>query len=434
MPNPSLIQIIAAVLFGLAIIHTFSTKFFEGLAYRYKTHAGLWHLLGEVEVVFGFWALVLCFAMFAIEGSEKTKAYINSRNFTEALFIFAIMVVAASRPILKTSMKTVQVLGKGAGQLLRLPGSMGQYFMTMTLVPLAGSFITEAAAMTVAALILSKQFFSQPGVSKKFKYFTLGVLFVNISIGGTLTSYAAPPVLIVSNAWGWDTPFMLSTFGTKAVVGVFINAVLACLFFYKDLAKLSPLLPTQGGALGSKPSNMPVALVLLHFIFLLGIVVFAHDPPLFMGVFLLFMGVSAAYQKYQDRLILREGLLVAFFLAGLVVLGGQQQWWLQPVVMGMENQTVFWATLALSAFVDNAAMAYMGSLIEGVTFGFQYALITAAVSGGGLTIIANAPNPAGGAILSKHFTNRSISPLGLLLGALVPTFIAVLAFQGPGWF
>ena len=139
--------------------------------------------------------------------------------------------------------------------------------------------------------------------------------------------------------------------------------------------------------------------------------------------------MAHAYQRHQDRLILREGLLVAFFLAGLVVLGGQQQWWLQPVLMSMSSDQVFFGAVILTAFTDNAALTYLGSLVEGLSDGFKYALVAGTVTGGGLTIIANAPNPAGIAILRGHFDDEAVHPMGLLLAALPPTIIAALAFR-----
>jgi hypothetical protein len=149
---------------------------------------------------------------------------------------------------------------------------------------------------------------------------------------------------------------------------------------------------------------------------------------IFMGLFLFFLGITHAYEHYQDRLILREGLLVAFFLAGLVVLSGQQRWWLQPVLLGMSSEAVFFGATALTAFTDNAALTYLGSLVEGLSEGFQYALVAGAVTGGGLTIIANAPNPAGIALLRGNFEDQSVHPLGLLLAALPPTVVAAVAF------
>ena len=418
MPTPTSVQLAAAILFALAIAHTFSTSYFERLAHQRPKHAGLWHLLAEVEVVFGFWALVLTIAMFVLQGNEATTRYIDSRNFTEPLFVFAIMVIAGTRPVLQTTSAVVSWLARR----LPLPGSTGAYVVILCLVPLLGSFITEPAAMTLGALMLSEQFFGR-GISVRLKYATLGVLLVNVSIGGTLTPFAAPPVLMVAATWGWDLHFMLTNFGAKAAVAVLVNAVAVAVVFRKDLAALSPM----ADAGQTRPVSWVLSLV--HFLFLAGVVVFAHHPPMFMGLFLFFMGVAHAYERHQDRLMLREALLVAFFLAGLVVLGGQQQWWLQPVLLGLDSNAVFWGAVVLTAFTDNAALTYLGSLVDGLSDAFKYALVAGAVTGGGLTIIANAPNPAGIAILRGHFRDETVHPLWLLLAALPPTLVAVVAFQ-----
>jgi len=148
-----------------------------------------------------------------------------------------------------------------------------------------------------------------------------------------------------------------------------------------------------------------------------------------MGLFLFFLGISQAYERHQDRLILREGLLVAFFLAGLVVLGGLQQWWLKPVLLSMSSDAVFFGAAGLTAFTDNAALTYLGSLVPGLSDEFKVALVAGAVTGGGLTVIANAPNPAGMAILRSHFNEGSVHPLGLLLAALPATVVAALALR-----
>jgi len=409
---------IGTALFAVAILHTFATSFFGHLAHTRPAHAGLWHLLGEVEVVFGFWASVLMVAMFMIDGRAAATTYLDSRTFTEPMFVFAIMVIAGTRPILHTALLGVRLASKA----LPLPANMGFYFTVLALVPLLGSFITEPAAMTLAALILRDHFF-QKGLSKRLKYATLGVLFVNISIGGTLTPFAAPPVLMVAAAWTWDIGFMLSTFGWKAALIVTVNAAAATILFRKELCALPEVAPGRG------QEAVPPALILIHLVFLTMVVVFAHHPAAFMGLFLLFLGVAQAYEQYQDRLILREGLLVAFFLAGLVVLGGQQQWWLQPLLMGMGIDAVFFGAAVLTAFTDNAALTYLGSLVEGLSEGFKYALVAGAVTGGGLTIIANAPNPAGHAILRAHFEDEAVHPFGLFLAALPPTCMAVLGFR-----
>lgn len=416
-PSPLSIEVIAAFLFAIAIIHTFSTKYFEHLAHTHPRHAGIWHLLGEVEIVFGFWAMVLMLFMFAIKGTEQATAYLDSRNFTEPMFVFAIMVIAASRPILEFSGALVRFLAR----YLPLQQEMALYFVILALIPLLGSFITEPAAMTLAALMIRDTLFSRT-MSNKFKYATLGVLFVNISIGGTLTPFAAPPVLMVAAKWNWDIWYMMANFGWKAAIAVVFNAASAMYLFRHELTHLKMT--------GQQPKlAVPMPLVVVHLFFLVLVVAFAHHPKVFISLFLFFMGVTAAYKTYQSPLILREGLLVAFFLAGLVVIGGLQQWWLQPVLMGMSDNTVFFGAMTLTAFTDNAALTYLGSLVEGLSPEFKNALVAGAVTGGGLTVIANAPNPAGISILREKFSESSIHPLGLLIAALPPTFTALLAFK-----
>jgi hypothetical protein len=414
-------EIVATVIFAIALIHTFSTKYFAQLAHLQPRHAGLWHLLAEVEVVFGFWAFILIAALFFVSGQEGAVHYLEGRNFTEPMFVFVIMVIAASRPILNTVINLVRL----TAMMIPLNRAVAVYFLCLTLVPLLGSFITEPAAMTLAALMLRDRYF-QYQISNRLKYATLGVLFVNISIGGTLTNFAAPPVLMVAAKWQWDSLYMFSHLGWKAAVAVFVNAFALTWLFRHELAEKGRV----EGAGGNLEMPWPVAAI--HLVFLVGVVIFAHHPVVFMGLFLFFLGYTEAYKKHQDRLILREGLLVAFFLAGLVVLGGLQQWWLQQTLLSVEPNVLFFLATGLTAITDNAALTYLASLVEGVSPEFQYAIVAGAVTGGGLTLIANAPNPAGAAILKSCFDDEAISPLGLLFSALPPTFVAVVAFQALG--
>lgn len=414
-PTPT--QLLASLLFALAIGHTFASGLFERLAHRHPRHAGLWHLLGEVEVVFGFWAMVLVGALFLMEGSAAAIEYVEGRDFTEPMFVFAVMVIAGARPVLQVAGWLVQ---RVAG-LLPLAPLSALYFTVLALVPLLGSLITEPAAMTLAALMLSREVLAVPR-SNALRYGTLGVLFVNVSVGGTLTHFAAPPVLMVAETWQWNTPFMLANFGWKAGLAVLVNAALATLLFRRELAATAPRAARE-------EARAPAAIVFLHLLLLAGVVAFAHHPPFFMGLLLFFMGVAAAYPRHQGRLLLRESLLVAFFLAGLVILGGQQAWWLQPLLQGMSSDVVFFGALALTAVTDNAALTYLGSLVEGLSDGFKYALVAGAVAGGGLTVIANAPNPAGLAMLRRHFDEGAVNLFWLLVAALPPTLVAVLALR-----
>jgi hypothetical protein len=413
------IEITGAALFALAVLHTFSTRYFEHLAHTRTAHAGVWHLLGEVETVFGFWAFVLLLFMALAYGWGASSRYLDSLHFIEPMFVFVIMVIAASRPVMQLAGDAVGL----ASRVIPARPAVAGYFVALSLVPLLGSLITEPAAMTLAALMLRERIFSA-GVSSRLKYATLGVLFVNVSVGGTLTHFAAPPVLMVAAKWGWTSGFMLSTFGAKAVLAVLINSLAVTLLFRRELA---------ARALGRRDEarrRVPPALVLLNVLILAAVVFTNHDPEAFMGLFLLFLGLAEAYRRHHDRLMLREGLMVAFFLAGLVVLGGQQQWWLQNVLSSLDEAALFYGAAALTAITDNAALTYLGSLVEGVSDDYKYSLVAGAVAGGGLTVIANAPNPAGFAILKDHFEDQSINALGLFAAALAPTLVAVLCFRG----
>jgi len=408
---------LAAVLFALALIHTFATKFFERLSHRHPRHAGLFHLLGEVEVVFGFWAIVLVVALAFVEGPGKAVDYAESRQYTEPLFVFVIMVVAASRPVLVA----LEALVAGLARLIPARTVVARVWLCLAIVPLVGALVTEPAAMTLAALMLAPLVF-RPGIPEWLKYGALGVLFVNVSVGGTLTSFAAPPVLMVAATWQWDSAFMAATFGWKATIAVLVNATVMTVMLRRHLAD-APVAPDDPGVV-----RVPPVVCTIHLAFLAAVVVFAHHPVIFIGLFLMFLGFVQAYERYQSPPILKEALLVGFFLAGLVVLGGQQQWWLQPIVSGLGSTALFFGALGLTALTDNAALTYLGSLIVGIGDDAKYMLVAGAVAGGGLTVIANAPNPAGVALLRRGFEDESIGAGGLLLGALAPTAVAAAMF------
>jgi hypothetical protein len=413
------LEVVGAALFALAVVHTFSTRYFEHLAHTRTAHAGLWHLLGEVETVFGFWAFVLIVFMALAYGWGSASEYLDARHFVEPMFVFVIMIVAASRPVMQLASDGVHV----AARFLPAKPAVARYFLSLSLVPLLGSLITEPAAMTLAALMLRDQVFATRA-SSRLKYATLGVLFVNVSVGGTLTHFAAPPVLMVAAKWNWTTGFMLSTFGAKAALAVVINALVLTYLFRRELAE------TVRSAVQSDQPRVPATFVVVNLCILAGVVFTNHQPESFMGLFLLFLGLAEAYRRHHDRLMLREGLMVAFFLAGLVVLGGQQRWWLQEVLSRLDESALFYGAAALTAITDNAALTYLGSLVEGVSEDYKYALVAGAVAGGGLTVIANAPNPAGFAILKDHFEDQSINAFGLFLAALPPTLVVIGCFRG----
>jgi hypothetical protein len=233
---------------------------------------------------------------------------------------------------------------------------------------------------------------------------------------------------MVASTWGWDTAFMASTFGWKATLAVVVNATVMIFLLRSHLTAFDPAAAKGDADADVNAARVPLGVSLIHLAFLAAIVMLAHHPVLFLGLFLFFLGYVQAYERYQNPLILKEAMLVGFFLAGLVVLGGMQQWWLQPIVSSLAPTALFFGALALTAITDNAALTYLGSLIVGMSDQAKYMLMAGAVAGGGLTVIANAPNPAGVALLRRGFDGESVGMLGLLLGALPPTAVAALFF------
>ncbi|HOX56090.1 MAG TPA: putative Na+/H+ antiporter [Candidatus Paceibacterota bacterium] len=419
--NPSSTELLATVFFGLAVLHTFCVKRFAHWAHQYppgSVRENLLHFLAETEVVFGLWAATLFLGIAALTGSvHDAVTYIDGLNYTEPKFVFVIMVVAATRPVVNLAETLISL----AARLIPARESVAFYFAALFLGPLLGSFITEPAAMTLLALLLKRRYFDR-GISRKLAYATLGLLFVNVSIGGTLTHFAAPPVLMVAGKWDWDMVFMFQTFGWRAAAACGASAAIAAAIFRRELSQVE--VDREPG------SRMPVWLTALHVIFLALVVAFAHHPSVFFGIFVLFLGLVTATREYQEALKLREGLLVGFFLAGLVTLGSLQAYWLKPLIQRLSGDALFFGAAGLTAIVDNAALTYLGSLVDGMPNELKYALVAGAVAGGGLTVIANAPNPAGVGILrdAKVFEGEGISPPGLFLGALPPTAVAIVFF------
>jgi hypothetical protein len=533
----------ATLIFFLAIIHTFMTSKFTTLSHQWShehkekirrgeadrnsVHLGaeLFHFLGEVEVVFGLWAGVLVGAIVVFYDWGTVIAYVGHKvNFTEAAFVVVIMTLASTRPILKLAETIMERIAKLLG------GSLAALWLTiLTIGPLLGSFITEPAAMTISALLLSEKFF-ELGPSNRFKYATLGLLFVNISVGGTLTHFAAPPVLMVAEPWGWGAPgFMPLHFGWKAALGILMSNGLYFLWFRKEIstlqhdyelgvvrddieqrfvtrsriqkeferivvalkadqtlfasisettagvvdeirkrmeAEMLPGLKEEGvdpelireafdkrfeevrmakmrellpGLLpedereyidphwDEREDSVPFWVTAVHILFMGWTIANAHYPPLFVIGMLFFLGFAQITMPYQNRIRLQAPMLVGFFLAGLVIHGGVQGWWIAPVLGSLSEWPLMITATVLTAFNDNAAITYLATLVPGFTDSLKYAVVAGAVSGGGLTIIANAPNPAGQSILKRHFDN-AVSPAGLLMAALIPTIIVFLCY------
>jgi hypothetical protein len=440
---------IASGIFFLAILHTFAASRFAAWAHRVQHRhdqalkaqgqpaspsvaAEFLHFFGEVEVVFGLWAIVLMLAVTVWRGWDTAKHYINDTVvYQEPLFVVVIMALASTRPII--------TLAEGAMRRLASIGGAtpaAWWLAILTVGPILGSFITEPAAMTICALLLARQFYDlEP--SARLKYATLGLLFVNVSIGGTLTHFAAPPVLMVSRVWAWDTPFMIGHFGWRSVAAIVVSTLVYYRIFRSEFATLGrkravldveqPETDTDD-VLPIALLPVPVWLIVVHVLFMGWTVFNAHYPALFIGGFLIFLGFARATAAYQSRVDLRGPLLVGFFLAGLVIHGGLQGWWIAPLLASLSEEPLFLGATILTAFNDNALITYLATLVPDFSDDLKIAVVEGAVTGGGLTVIANAPNPAGQAILSRFF-GGTVSPLQLFAAALFPTFIAILAFR-----
>jgi len=441
-------NIVATAIFALAITHTFLAPKLAAKGHALQEarnararargeqpvpslRAEALHLIGEIEVVFGVWSLVLLVAITAYAGWPSAEHYFNETvNYTEPIFVVVIMALAATRPI-------VGLAEVALGRVARLGReSVTAWWLSILIIgPVLGSFITEPAAMTICALLLARQFYGLPALqpTTRFKYATLGLLFVSVSIGGTLTSFAAPPVLIVARTWSWDTAFMLSTFGWRAVLAISISTLAYLVIFRRELGALDAAARAQtqetleAQSVGVLELPVPAWITGVNLAFMAWTIFTSHYPVLFVGGFLFFLGFAKATAPFQGSVDLKAPFMVGFFLAGLVIHGGLQGWWIEPVLARLTEVPLFFGSLTLTAFNDNALVTYLATLVPGLSDSLKIAVVGGAVVGGGLTVIANAPNPAGQALLGRYF-GPGISPLGLLAAAAIPTAIAAIVF------
>jgi hypothetical protein len=437
---------IATLIFVLAVLHTFiAWRFVEaakrvqaghdarsaaaGRPTRPSVKAELLHFFGEIEVVFALWGLPLIAAIAFSRNWHTAEHYINGTvSYSEPLFVVVIMALASTRPVLLLAERVLQQLAQVGGAT-----PLAWWCAILIVAPLLGSFITEAAAMTIAALLLARKFFTL-GPSPTLRYATLGLLFVNVSIGGTLTHFAAPPVLMVAGPWGWDTPFMVSHFGWRATAAIIVSTVIYALLFRREFARLATQTASadaerpSSNAAGVSLLAVPWWVTLVHLAFMAWSVLTLHSPALVIAGFLFFLGFAQATSPYQSDVDIKTPMLVGLFLAGLVVHGGLQGWWIAPVLASLREEPLFWGATLLTAFNDNALITYLATLVPNLSDGMKAAVVEGAVTGGGLTVIANAPNPAGQALLVRFF-DGAISARYLLAGAIVPTLIATAMFR-----
>jgi Na+/H+ antiporter NhaD/arsenite permease-like protein len=413
-------EFISTIFFIIALFHTFSAGFISKMAKKFPEGSVLentLHLFGEVEIVFGFWSGIWIISSMFLMDFEFVMHYLNGRDFSEAIFIFVIMAVCSTRPLLIFCENVILGVAKG----IPIDQQVASYFAILFFGPLLGSFVTEPAAMTISAFLLLPKFFTHQH-SIKFKYATLGLLFVNVSVGGTLTPFAAPPVLMVAGKWGWDLHYMLTHFAPKSLLAVFLNTALLSFLFRKDITKIPFSKPNED------LKKTPLWVLAIHLFFLGAIVVTGHYVILFVGLFLFFMGFLRATFEFQKQLNLKDPLMVGFFLGGLIVLGGGQSWWLESLIGRLNQYQLFFGAIGLTAITDNAALTFLASQVSSLTIESRFFVVAGSVIGGGLTLIANAPNPAGYGILGGTFEKTGFSALHLFRWALVPTLITTLIY------
>jgi hypothetical protein len=379
------LNLVATIIFVAAIIHTFLTAQFRKIALRYQRRydaieeslpatasppdsgkeydelifkAQLFYFMGEVEAVFGIWLVPLFVAIIAFHGWSTMVNYVGQVNVADAIFVVVIMAMASSLPILRFT-ETVNAKVSAIGN--RTPASW--WLTILTLGPLLGSFITGPAAMTICALLLRHRFYSLKP-SQWLKYATLGLLFVNISVGGVLTQFASPPVVVVASVWNWDLVYMLTHFGWKAVIGIILSNSLYLALFRKEFARLASNVPDEELD-QERRRPIPWGITGIHILFLCWTVANAHYPVVVILGLLFFLAFVSATRLNQQAIALRPPLLVGFFLAALIIHGGCQQWWIAPVLGSLSKWPLMIGATILTAFNDNAAVTYLASLVPG---------------------------------------------------------------------
>lgn len=532
-------NLFATSIFFLAIIHMFMTSYFLKLSHQKEEEfkknlyskkgpikgeiniiSKLLHFLGDIEVVFGLWTIALAMGISFFYDWNTFVTYVGNLQYTEPMFIVVIMTIASSRAVIKLFELLLWKLVKFLGGSLEI-----WWLVILTVGPILGSIISEPAAMIISAHLLADKFFDiKP--SKKLKYISLALLLANISIGGTLTSFGAPPILMISKAWSWDNTYVFFNIGIKALLGIILINFIYFLYLRKELSQLKEsyvhnrfkryvqrrfisqvelenklneiegeinnklgftktfqntcthikeeiklkanlnltrdeiekynvdlalnqrfddikkeemrksipgLLPLEERPHYRDPNwdnrddKVPYWIMLIHILFMIWTIVNAHEPVLFIGGFLFFLAFVQVTSYYQNRTNLKPALLVAFFLAGLIIHGGLQAWWIEPILANLGEIPLMLSALFMSSFNDNSAIVYLATLIENFSDELRYFIVVGSISGGGLTIMSNAPNPVAQSILKKYF-DKGISSYELFKMAIIPAIIFAIVF------
>jgi hypothetical protein len=442
-------NLVATIIFMLAILHTFVAIPITNYANRVEERhlakvakekgedienegenvyvpARILHFLGEVESIFGLWLIPLVLSMFYFYSYKDFVGFFDTKiDYKEPLFVVAIMIMANTKPVIRFAQSCLRFFANKIGG-----NSPAAWWISILIVgPLLGSFITEPGAMTISALLLATMIYKyQP--SDSLKYGTIGLLFVNVSVGGVMTHFAAPPVLMVAGKWGWNMKFMFLNFGWKAVTGIVISTLIYYFIYRKELSSLKASTDKdETYGISDKATSVPKWVIFGVIAFMAWAVLTVHSTYLFMGGLMFFLGFHAITRRWQEKLELRGAIMVGFFLAALVTHGTLQAWWLEPVLAALNPSTLFLGASFLTSFNDNAAITFLCSQVPEFMTNpvLQHSVMYGAVTGGGLTVIANAPNPAGQSLLQGFFKN-GVSPIKLAVAAIIPTIVVGCCF------
>ena len=429
--TPTPFQLFSTLIFALSIVHVFFTPtiFKAALALQKKQKHHEWQvtietllLLSEIELVFGLWLIPL-FGGYALFYSwSESLGYLTSRDYTEALYMVVIVLIVSASPLITFGEKVLEKIAR-----LGKDSPTSWWWVILCLGPLSSMLLKEPGAMALLAVLLGRKFYHfRP--SNAFKYVTLALLFLNVALSGLLSSFSSRSLYLLTSKRELSTYYMLRTFGWKALLGILLITSVAYLVFRKEFRKFPGRVPALERG---ERKKVPLWVTLGHLLFAASVAYVGNQGPLLVLLGLCFLGFYKITAIYQHTHVIKQAFFVGFFFAALLILGELQGWWIREIFPHLEALGTEVATLILSAFIDNAVVIYLVPDIFSLTDPRFYAAVVGSIAAGGLTVIANVPNPIGYTLLSPYF-KRKISGIGLFTAALIPTLLIFLLFWALG--
>ena len=436
---------LATGIFLVAILHTFMAPRFARLAHRVQQgrderararspslRAEALHFLGEVEVVFGLWAVVLLAAIAAYTGWETAKHYLNDTvNYTEPLFVVVIMALASTRPVVGFAERALRPRGRRRRRHAgRVVGDDPDHRSAARLVHHRTGGDDDLRAAARAPVLRSATQSHAPQVRD-----------ARAAVRQRLDRRHADAFRRAAGADG----------GAPVGVGHAVHAATLRLargrsrsscrrwsyfvVFRRELQALAarPAGRRRGAARRGRGRarrccRFRRGSTAVHVAFMAWTVVNAHYPALFVGGFLFFLGFARATAPTRARRAARRRCSSASSSPAWSSMAGCRAGGLRRCSASLSELPLFVGATVLTAFNDNALITYLATLVPEPRHELKLAVVQGAVTGGGLTVIANAPNPAGQALLGAFLRRRDLSARAARRG-LVPTLIAVVIFR-----